>query len=127
MFKDTPAFASISVNDIAAAHAFYGDTLGLPVQEYYGQLRVGLAQGGMLYIYAKPDHAPATFTVLNFRVPDIEAAITALAARGVRIDHYPELNTDALGVLRSPRGPYAAWFKDPAGNILSLLQDIEAP
>jgi predicted enzyme related to lactoylglutathione lyase len=122
MFKDTQAFSSFSVNDIAAAKASYAGTLGLAISEPMGQLRLALAGGGIVLIYAKPDHVPATFTVLNFQVADIDQAVADLNRRGVRFEHYPELKTDAQGIARDERGPFIAWFKDPAGNILSVLQ-----
>jgi predicted enzyme related to lactoylglutathione lyase len=123
MFKDSKAFSGFSVNDIAAAKAFYGETLGLPVSEPMGRLRLALAGGGTVFVYAKPDHVPATFTVLNFPVKDIDQAVAELTRRGVAFEHYPQLGTDAQGILRDKRGPWIAWFKDPAGNILSVLQE----
>ena len=123
MFKDSKAFSGFSVNDLAAAKAFYGGTLGLPVSEPMGQLRLELAGGGTVFVYAKPDHVPATFTILNFPVKDIDQAVAELTRRGVAFEHYPELKTDAKGIARDERGPAIAWFKDPAGNILSVLQE----
>jgi len=123
MFKDSEAFSGFSVNDKAAAKAFYGDTLGLVLSEPMGDLRLELAGGGRVFVYAKPDHIPATFTVLNFPVKDIDAAVAELTRRGVAMEHYPKLGTDAQGILRDKRGPSIAWFKDPAGNILSVLQE----
>jgi predicted enzyme related to lactoylglutathione lyase len=123
MFKDTPAFSSFSVDDIARAKVFYGDTLGLELAEPMGQLSLRLGGGGSVFVYAKPDHTPATFTVLNFRVADIEQAVGELTRRGVAFEHYPNMNTDAKGIARGEGGPSIAWFKDPAGNVLSVLQD----
>jgi predicted enzyme related to lactoylglutathione lyase len=122
MFKDTKAFSSFSVKDIAAAKAFYGEKLGLVVSEPMGQLSLALAGGGTVFVYAKPDHTPATFTILNFPVADIDQAVAELTRRGITFELYPELGTDAKGISRAEGGPFIAWFKDPAGNILSVLQ-----
>ncbi len=122
MFKDTPAYSSFSVNDIAAAKAFYADTLGLALSEPMGQLRLKLGGGGAVFIYAKPDHVPATFTVLNFPVPAIGQAVADLNRRGITFERYPEMKPDAQGIVHDERGPFMAWFKDPAGNILSVQQ-----
>src|SRR5689334_7252597 len=122
MFKDAQAFSSFSVNDIAAAKDFYTQTLGLAISEPMGQLRLELAGGGTVLVYAKPDHVPATFTVLNFQVPNVAQAVAELTRRGVKFEHYPELKTDAQGIARDERGPFIAWFKDPAGNIISVLE-----
>src|SRR6185503_1163794 len=100
MFKDTPAFSSFSVDDIARAKVFYGDTLGLEVAEPMGQLSLRLGGGGSVFIYAKPDHTPATFTVLNFRVDNIEQAVGELTRRGIAFEHYPNMNIDAKGIAR---------------------------
>ena len=123
MFKDTPAFSSFSVDDIARAKAFYAGLLELEVVEPMGQLSLSLGGGGSVFIYAKPDHTPATFTVLNFRVPDIEAAVAELTRRGITFEHYPNMNIDEKGISRGEGGPLIAWFKDPAGNIVSVLQE----
>jgi predicted enzyme related to lactoylglutathione lyase len=123
MFKDTPAFSSFSVDDIARAKVFYGETLGLPVAQPMGQLSLTLGGGGSVFIYAKPNHTPATFTVLNFRVDNIEQAVAELTRRGIALERYPDMNMDAMGISRAEGGPLIAWFKDPAGNILSVLQD----
>ena len=123
MFKDSQAFSGFSVDDLAAAKAFYGDTLGLPVSETMDNLRLSLHGGGAVLIYPKPDHVPATFTVLNFPVPDVVQAVSALTQRGIQFEHYPQLGTDAQGIARDDHGPFIAWFKDPAGNILSVLQE----
>ena len=124
MFGDTSAFASFSVSDTERAREFYGGTLGLAVAEMNGMLELRLAGGGTVLIYPKDDHAPATFTVLNFPVNDIDQAVDALRARGVRFEHYDwggEQHTDAKGIMRGP-GPQIAWFRDPAGNVLSVLR-----
>jgi catechol 2,3-dioxygenase-like lactoylglutathione lyase family enzyme len=126
MFRDTKAFSSFSVNDLQKAQEFYGQTLGLEVAEdLMGVLQVNLAGGTFIMIYPKPNHTPATFTVLNFSVKNLETAIDELAKRGVRFEHYdgPDLQTDAKGIHRGDVGPEIAWFKDPAGNILSVLEE----
>ena len=122
MFNYTQAFSSFSVNDIAAAKAFYSQTLGLAISEPMGQLRLELAGGGTVLVYHKPDHTPAGFTVLNFQVADIAQTVADLTRRGVKFEHYPELQTDAQGIAHDERGPFIAWFKDLAGNILSVLE-----
>jgi predicted enzyme related to lactoylglutathione lyase len=124
MFRDTAAFSSFSVDDIAKARTFYGQTLEIDISETMGLLELHIAGGFKAMIYPKPDHVPATFTVLNFPVSDIESAVDELARRGVRFEHYEgELKTDAKGISRGgDRGPTIAWFKDPAGNILSVLE-----
>eukprot|EP01037_Dinobryon_pediforme_P010197 gene10197-10267_t len=112
MFKQTKVFSGFSVNDLQKAKTFYQDVLALHVSEGEG------------IIYPKPDHQPATFTVLNFQVPDINEAVDELIAKGVVFERYDEpMKTDEKGILRGEgRGPDIAWFKDPAGNILSVLQ-----
>jgi predicted enzyme related to lactoylglutathione lyase len=121
MFKDTPAFSGFSVDDIPRAKQFYGETLGLNVTDEMGGLALHLAGGGNVYIYGKDNHEPATFTILNFPVPDVEAAVDRLTEAGVPFEHYEgELQTDEKGIMRG-EGPTIAWFKDPAGNILSVL------
>ena len=126
MFKDTPAFSSFSVDDPAAAKQFYGETLGMDVADVpdmRGLIQLNLANGAKVLIYPKPDHAPATFTVLNFPVDDIDAAVDELGDRGVDFEIYDEgeIKTDSKGVARG-NGPQIAWFRDPAGNVLSVLQ-----
>lgn len=123
MLRDSHAFSGFSVDDVATARAFYGETLGLDVTEENGMLTLALASGGRVLVYPKPDHVPATFTVLNFPVPDIEAAVDRLAGRGVRFEHYEgtDLETDQRGIFRGG-GPLIAWFTDPAGNVLSVLE-----
>lgn len=124
MLRESKAFSGFSVDDVARARAFYAETLGLDVVEENGMLTLELAGGGRVLAYPKPDHVPATFTVLNFPVPDIEAAVRDLAARGVRFEHYEgtPIETDAQGIFRGG-GPLIAWFTDPAGNVLSVIQD----
>jgi predicted enzyme related to lactoylglutathione lyase len=123
MFKDTKAFSSFSVDDIAAAKEFYGGTLGVKVsEEQMGTLRLETAGGGSIMVYPKPDnHVPAEFTVLNFQVDDIDKTARELADRGITFERYSD-DHDEVGVLRDPQGPAIAWFKDPAGNVLSIIQ-----
>ncbi len=122
MLKDSAAFSGFSVDDIPAARAFYGDTLGLEVADMEDMLDVTLGNGTHVLIYPKPNHQPATFTILNFPVPDVDATVDELASRGVAFEHYdePDLKTDEKGVSRG-NGPTIAWFRDPARNILSVL------
>jgi predicted enzyme related to lactoylglutathione lyase len=126
MLENAPAFFSWSVDDLARAKRFYGETLGLDVAdgEMEAILEIRLAGGGTAMVYAKPDHQPATFTVLNFPVPNIDEAVAELGRRGVRFEQYGgEIATDEKGVHRADgRGPSLAWFKDPAGNILSVVE-----
>jgi predicted enzyme related to lactoylglutathione lyase len=119
MFEDTKAFSGFSADDIDRARAFYGDTLGLRTSEANGMLTLHLAGDRDTLVYPKPDHTPATFTILNFAVDDIEAAVDELTARGVVFEHYDV--TDEKGIMRD-QGPPIAWFKDPAGNILAVLE-----
>lgn len=124
-FQITHPFSGFSVDSIDAARAFYGDTLGLDVTtNAMGFLDIRLPDGGSILVYAKPDHTPASFTILNFPVDDVEAAVDDLNARGVVTKIYDdEMGTDAKGIMRGgpDRGPDIAWFKDPAGNVLSVL------
>lgn len=122
MLTDSPAFSGFAVPDIAAAKDFYGGTLGLQVSEENGLLTLHLSGGRDVLVYPKPDHEPAVFTILNFPVPDIESAVDGLAAAGVSFERYTgDLATDDRGIFRGP-GPLIAWFRDPAGNILSVLE-----
>jgi catechol 2,3-dioxygenase-like lactoylglutathione lyase family enzyme len=123
MFAKSKAFSGFSVDDIPAARRFYGETLGLDVSEENGMLTLGLATGGTVLVYPKPNHQPATFTILNFPVDDVERAVAELKSRGVRFESYdsPDLKTDPDDIFRGG-GPHIAWFTDPAGNILSVLQ-----
>jgi len=125
MFKDTNAFSGFSVDDMSKAKAFYGQTLGLEVSEAYGLLELHLASGSKVLIYPKPNHTPATFTILNFPVDNVEEAVEKLTKRGVRFEIYNEkdLKTDEKGIFHGG-GPKIAWFKDPAGNILSVLEEM---
>ncbi|PZG05274.1 VOC family protein [Nonomuraea aridisoli] len=123
MFATTKAFSGFSVDDVAAATAFYGKTLGLRVSEEHGMLTLHLGGGGDVLIYPKGDaHVPATFTVLNFPVDDIDGAVDELTARGVRFERYEGFTQDEKGIARGD-GPPIAWFTDPAGNVLSVLQE----
>jgi catechol 2,3-dioxygenase-like lactoylglutathione lyase family enzyme len=122
MFENTRAFSGFAVDDLAAARQFYGETLGLKTSEQYGLLTLHLAGGRDTLVYPKPDHQPATYTILNFQVDDIDAAVDELARRGVHIERYEGLGQDDKGINRAG-GPYIAWFKDPAGNVLAVLQE----
>jgi catechol 2,3-dioxygenase-like lactoylglutathione lyase family enzyme len=124
MFRDTKAFSGFSVDDISKARAFYGDTLGLNVSEENGMLTLHINGGANILVYPKgPGHTPATYTILNFPVANIDQAVDELTKRGVRFEiyDYPDLKTDEKGVARGG-GPNIPWFKDPAGNILSILE-----
>jgi catechol 2,3-dioxygenase-like lactoylglutathione lyase family enzyme len=121
MFAKTKTFSGFSVDDLGQARHFYGDTLGIETSEQYGLLTLHLAGGRDTLVYPKPDHTPATYTILNFEVDDIDQAVDGLAARGVQFDRYDGLGQDEKGINRAG-GPYIAWFRDPAGNILSVLQ-----
>ena len=122
MFQNTKAFSGFSVDDIPRARQFYAETLGLKVTEANGLLTLHIAGDRPTIIYPKPDHTPAAFTILNFPVDDIDAAVDALAARGVEFERYDGMEQDDKGVMRAG-GPYIAWFTDPAGNVMSVLQD----
>jgi catechol 2,3-dioxygenase-like lactoylglutathione lyase family enzyme len=125
MLAGSKAFSSFSVDDLGQAKDFYGRTLGLDVTEEQEMgLGLRLAGGTQVFIYPKPDHAPASFTVLNFPVDDVDAAVDELGQAGVRFERYDQdgLKTDEKGIFRG-EGPTIAWFKDPAGNVLSILAD----
>jgi catechol 2,3-dioxygenase-like lactoylglutathione lyase family enzyme len=124
MFKNSKPFSSFSTDDIQREKKFYGDTLGLRVEEDYGLLTLHPAGGSKIIIYPKPDHTPASFTVLNFPVKDVEKAVDELTNRGIRFEIYTDasLKTDERGIFRG-EGPVIAWFKDPAGNILSVVEE----
>ena len=123
MLADSPAFSGFAVDDPVAARRFYEDTLGLRVsdEEMDGIMRLHLAGGTDVLVYAKPDHQPASFTVLNFPVPDVEKAVDELTARGVTFQQYEHPPTDAKGIMREG-GPLIAWFTDPAGNVFSVIE-----
>jgi catechol 2,3-dioxygenase-like lactoylglutathione lyase family enzyme len=126
MFKDSKLASSFAVKDPATARQFYEGTLGLDVRD---AMEAGLFElhgtgGTPILVYPKPDHVPAVFTVLNIMVPDIDTAVDGLISAGVGMEHYDsdDLKTDARGIARDGRGPAIAWFKDPSGNIVSVLQ-----
>ncbi|HEX6146510.1 MAG TPA: VOC family protein [Acidimicrobiia bacterium] len=122
MFDKTKAFSGFAVDDIAAAKQFYGETLGLNVTEEYGMLTLHIDQGGDIIIYPKEDHVPANFTILNFPVGDVDQAVDQLSERGVTFERYEGFEQDEKGIARGDQGPAIAWFTDPAGNILSVLE-----
>jgi catechol 2,3-dioxygenase-like lactoylglutathione lyase family enzyme len=124
MFATTKAYSGFSVDDIPAAKRFYGETLGLDVSEEHGMLTLHIARGGEILVYPKPDHTPASFTILNFPVDDIDRAVDELTERGVRFQRYEGSEQDERGIQRG-FGPPIAWFTDPAGNVLSVLQERE--
>jgi catechol 2,3-dioxygenase-like lactoylglutathione lyase family enzyme len=124
MFADTKTFSAFAVDDLAQARQFYGETLGVRVSEQHGLLTLHLAGGGDIRVYPKPDHTPASYTILMLQVDDIEAAAGDLATRGVRFERYDGMGQDERGITRGSDFPFiAAWFKDPAGNILEVLQE----
>src|SRR5687768_9659835 len=122
MVDDSRAFSSYSVDDVEAAKAFYQGTLGLNVTEQQEGLGINLATGGSVFLYPKGDHQPATFTVLNFMVDDIGAAVDELTAQGVTMERYDGFDQDERGIAPGVDGPHIAWFTDPAGNVLSVTQ-----
>ena len=125
MFKDAKAFSGFSVDDLEAARAFYGDTLGLDIEDGGPGLTLKIAGGNGVLVYPKDDHTPATYTALNFPVADIDRAVDELTRKGVAFERYAGM-TDEKGIARgraAGRGPDIAWFKDPAGNILSVLDE----
>jgi catechol 2,3-dioxygenase-like lactoylglutathione lyase family enzyme len=128
MFKAKAAFSGFSVDDLAKAKVFYNGTLGLKVDEEGVGLRLHLPGGGAVFAYPKDDHQPATFTILNFVVDNIDEAVAELTSRGVQFEHYEGIPIDQRGILRGlsrNMGPDIAWFKDPAGNVLAVLEEVE--
>lgn len=125
MFTESKAFSGFSVDDVAVAKRFYAETLGLDVSEEYGMLTLHLAGGTNVLVYPKPNHVPATFTILNFPVSDIEKAVDELSARGATFPDFDGLEVDEKGIFRGG-GPHIAWFTDPAGNILSVIEEAPA-
>lgn len=127
MFGDIKAFSGFSVDDIDAARTFYKETLGLEVEDNaMGFLNIRLATGGVILVYSKPDHVPATYTILNFPVASVDAAVDQLNAKGVKTKIYDGDFTDERGISRPDNpdwGPVICWFTDPAGNVLSILED----
>jgi catechol 2,3-dioxygenase-like lactoylglutathione lyase family enzyme len=122
MLADAKAYSGLAVKDMQQAREFYAGTLGLRTSEEYGLLWLHLASGRDTLVYEQPDATPASFTILNFEVNDIDAVVDALAARDVRFERYDSMDQDERGVFRA-EGPYIAWFKDPSGNLLSVLQE----
>jgi catechol 2,3-dioxygenase-like lactoylglutathione lyase family enzyme len=122
MFENTRAFSGFAVDDVAKAREFYSETLGLKTSEEHGLLTLHLAGDRATVVYPKPDHTPADYTILNFPVDDIDTAVDELAARGVSFERYDGFEQDEKGIFRGG-GPYIAWFRDPAGNVLSVLQE----
>jgi catechol 2,3-dioxygenase-like lactoylglutathione lyase family enzyme len=125
MLRESPAFSGFAVPDIAAAKAFYGDVLGLAVSEIpeAGLLQIDVAGGRPVLVYPKPEFVPATYTILNFPVDDVEATVRALGEKGVTFERYDGFGQDELGIARGGGGPAIAWFTDPAGNVLSVLEE----
>jgi predicted enzyme related to lactoylglutathione lyase len=124
MFANTKATNGFAVDDIEAAKRFYEETLGLGVEvisEESGVASLQLADDRRVFVYAKPDFVPATYTILNFEVDDVDAAVDELTAKGVEMERYEGFDQDEKGIARGP-GPSIAWFKDPAGNVLAVLQ-----
>jgi len=122
MFENTEAFSGFAVDDITKAKEFYGQTLGLRVSEEHGLLQLQIAGSRNILVYPKGDHIPANFTILNFPVDDIGETVDELSARGVRFEQYDGFDQDERGIARGGEGPLIAWFRDPAGNILSVLE-----
>jgi catechol 2,3-dioxygenase-like lactoylglutathione lyase family enzyme len=122
VLEKSKAYSGFSVDDTEVAREFYGKTLGLTVAEEHGLLNLQLATGAHVLVYPKPNHTPAEFTVLNFPVDDIDAAVDELVAKGVTFERYEGMDQNDKGIMRD-EGPPIAWFKDPAGNVLSVLQE----
>jgi len=120
MLENSKAFSGFSVDDVSKAQKFYGETLGLRVSEENGMLQLQIAGDREILVYPKEDHAPAVFTILNFPVDDIDEAVDGLVGRGVEFERYEGFGQDEKGIMRD-QGPDIAWFKDPAGNILSVI------
>lgn len=125
MFENTRAFSGFAVNDLQKARQFYGDTLGLRTSEQNGLLTLHIAGDRDIIVYPKPGHTPADYTILNFPVDDIDNAVDELVGRGVSLERYDGLEQDDKGIHRTG-GPLIAWFKDPAGNVLSVLQESQS-
>ena len=121
MFTNTKAFSGFAVDDVDKAREFYSETLGLEVSEENGMLTLKIAGDRPTLVYPRPDHTPAEYTILNFPVDDIDRAVDDLTARGVRFEHYEGFEQDERGIMRG-QGPPIAWFKDPAGNVLSVIK-----
>ncbi len=127
MFKNTPAFSGFSVDNLEKARKFYGETLGIEIEKDEMGLQLNLKGAGKIFVYEKENHIPATFTILNFVVSDINKAVEELLKKGITFEHYTgDMATDEKGILRgiaANMGPDIAWFRDPAGNFLSVLQE----
>jgi predicted enzyme related to lactoylglutathione lyase len=121
MFDSSGAFSGFSVGDVAKARQFYEETLGLTVTEANGMLQLTVGNGAQVLVYPKPNHEPATFTILNFPVDDVEAAVDDLVGRGVTFQRYEGFEQDDKGIFRGD-GPLIAWFTDPSGNVLSVVE-----
>jgi catechol 2,3-dioxygenase-like lactoylglutathione lyase family enzyme len=122
MFATTEAFSGFAVDDLERAREFYGEKLGLETSVEHGRMTLHLAGGRPTLVYPKPNHTPADYTILNFKVDDVEAAVDELATRGVQLERYEGIEQDERGIMRAG-GPYIGWFKDPAGNVLAVLQE----
>ena len=122
MFAETKAFSGFAVPDLSEARAFYEGTLGLRVSEEHDLLTLHLAGDRDTLVYPKPDHVPATYTILNFEVDDVDAVVDELRKRNVQFERYDGFDQDEKGISRASDGPAIAWFTDPAGNILSVLE-----
>ncbi len=122
MLADTKAYSGLAVDDMDKAREFYAGTLGLRTSEEHGLMWLHLAGGRDALVYPQPDVTPASYTILNFEVDDIDEAVDGLVARGVQFERYDNVEQDDRGIFRQ-EGPYIAWFKDPAGNVLSVLQE----
>ena len=122
MLADSKAFSGFAVPDVAQARQFYGETLGLRVSEANGMLHLQLAGGRDILVYPKPDHTPASYTILNFPVDDVEGTVDGLTERGVQFERYQGIDQDDKGIFRGG-GPLIAWFKDPGGNVLSIIAE----
>ena len=125
MFKDSNAFSGFAVKDLAAAKSFYGDTLGLDARDGpMDMLELHLGNGAVVLVYPKEDHEPGNYTMLNLQVKDVDAAVDQLTKAGVRMEHYgADFGQDEKGISRDERGPTIAWFKDPSGNIIAVLDE----
>ena len=122
MLKESKAFSTFAVDDVAKAKQFYGETLGLGVRDEMDGLVLQLAGGTEVFVYPKPDHEPAGFTVLNFPVDDLEQAVDRLTEAGIKFEQYEGFEQDEKGIARMGEMPAIAWFTDPAGNVLSVLE-----
>ena len=122
MFDTTRAFSGFAVKDLYEAASFYGETLGIQVADEDGLLSLNLSENHRVFIYPKPDHTPASYTILNFPVDDIDSAVDQLGDRGIELERYEGFSQDERGIARGDLGPPIAWFTDPSGNILAVLE-----